>query len=1006
MKNKKILIVLLCAMFVALPSVVKADTDAGSDGNFGSSCKGSSIICYTTRMPGKQTINGIRVTIVNSSGARVTKSIDIVNDSSVAGTSTNLGQGTLQYNRKCSGNGCSLQTLGHNTRNEMLSMGSSASGTYTDPSSITVYYWNKLPDFVDTGGKNSIKQLFTTLSTTYKSDYDTIMSLLGYNPKNANAVNEYILVETLVYTNIHTSSSNLATYYGTATEVYYMMAAQNRRYIINSEWATALPLSIHTENRVQDGATYTNTAGLQSIEGISKSNWSSDMTSTYGLAAGHIWVPDTIQECIKGVTCPEEAKPVSGCNADPTTSFTNNCDSSTSGSANDTTNWTCIFSNINSSANTFEGQFYHVNGTSVSNSYCNVACREDISYNFSSSDLTVDAGYRFSVGTVGGVSSDISYLQPITFDGTSTCRTGYRTGTTNATINVAQFVSDYKAANEAVQVAWDNLQINIAKQKSINSAHSNAGGTSSYEGTHACTKQTHYPNWIEGHTNTSYPYNWIPGYDAGYDGDPCLSYEHDNKEHYTVTTHYGSTFYYKGVGYREQYDTSTCGQHLNPGDHSFNTSPAAYLAAVANRTAILNKLLSCNNFQRGYSEFSPEVAFAYADSKYGSSYQLDSVATQKTSETTYFKGSSAVGSKSWSIQENDQLAAPASALVNASSDVFGSSGLVNGSKEQIATWHCGLGELVVCNPEEIVYPTNDYAVQVTKREYKYKLPDNIYRYVSKDGISYHTDYGADMEGVPYIDIGYSSLPVAFTDEEGRYPYYLEFYYYNGADNLFGADQKFLKYNPRRLFDTGGTTSFGGLMTITSKPKYACSYYVNKELIGCQGTSCSKRCEEDNSCGDVCENNSCKCEGDSCDGGGGGDTIPDIGLTPVYRTISLSDPFPGPDGNGRSSGSNWTSNSVSSYITNNRGVSTDEVYNLKPMYQFVLSPSNIRAIRKYNNSQSEDYNDFTLDCDNGKYCTSSFLQDGISNGYFSFTNSNSGGGTCFGVGESNWDSCRY
>ena len=141
-----------------------------------------------------------------------------------------------------------------------------------------------------------------------------------------------------------------------------------------------------------------------------------------------------------------------------------------------------------------------------------------------------------------------------------------------------------------------------------------------------------------------------------------------------------------------------------------------------------------------------------------------------------------------------------------------------------------------------------------------------------------------------------------------------------------------------------------------------------------------------------------------------------GITIIYRPISLNDPFPGEDGEGRHAGDNWngvanvlgtTRNFIDAYITNNRGVKTDEVYNLTPMYEFTLTPSNLRNIRKYNKTQKNNYNDiYTLECSNGVYCKSEFLKEGINNGYFGFTRENSSGGSCINAYSTNWESCRY
>ena len=91
----------------------------------------------------------------------------------------------------------------------------------------------------------------------------------------------------------------------------------------------------------------------------------------------------------------------------------------------------------------------------------------------------------------------------------------------------------------------------------------------------------------------------------------------------------------------------------------------------------------------------------------------------------------------------------------------------------------------------------------------------------------------------------------------------------------------------------------------------------------------------------------------------------------YRVIDLKNPFPGNAAKsgssffnsnikGRKPGSNWNSTTiVQKEILNNRGVTGDEVYNLTPLYEFNLTPSDIKKIREYNDNHS--YDDFTLSC---------------------------------------------
>ena len=110
---------------------------------------------------------------------------------------------------------------------------------------------------------------------------------------------------------------------------------------------------------------------------------------------------------------------------------------------------------------------------------------------------------------------------------------------------------------------------------------------------------------------------------------------------------------------------------------------------------------------------------------------------------------------------------------------------------------------------------------------------------------------------------------------------------------------------------------------------------------------------------------------------------------IYRPISLDNPFPSIDADGRVTGANWcygndcdnTNQVVTSVITNNRGVKTEEIYKERdPLYTINLTPGLIKEIREYNDKNP--YDDFNLECgSNGLNCKSNFIRDEFKN-YFS------------------------
>ena len=124
---------------------------------------------------------------------------------------------------------------------------------------------------------------------------------------------------------------------------------------------------------------------------------------------------------------------------------------------------------------------------------------------------------------------------------------------------------------------------------------------------------------------------------------------------------------------------------------------------------------------------------------------------------------------------------------------------------------------------------------------------------------------------------------------------------------------------------------------------------------------------------------------------------------IFRTISLSNPFPARDGTARIPGENWlgkNTNHVYDFITNNRGVKEEKLYSEKqPLYTITLDTQTMTAIREYNKSFS--YKDLSISCTEGtgRECVSSFLRN------HNLIKSSNISGTCAGdVNSSTFYSC--
>ena len=90
---------------------------------------------------------------------------------------------------------------------------------------------------------------------------------------------------------------------------------------------------------------------------------------------------------------------------------------------------------------------------------------------------------------------------------------------------------------------------------------------------------------------------------------------------------------------------------------------------------------------------------------------------------------------------------------------------------------------------------------------------------------------------------------------------------------------------------------------------------------------------------------------------------------VYREIDLENPFPGKSGEIRESGYNWKSEQIiNEIITDNRGATTNQIYNKEPIYTITLTPQIINKIREYNKNNTYEE---LLKC-NDNVCISDFI----------------------------------
>lgn len=1056
MKNKLIKIILLsilmilCVLGTTKILALSGGSDVAQGGYFATTycSEASSGYCYT-RNPTRgvdHEIQGLRISVVDSNGNLVSeRAIDIVNDRRIlVNTSASDWELTkLNLTRARNDKPISLGASANSKyiRNQVLDFGSNTATHLAKEESV--YYWSRLPQVLD-----HVADLRAFFIDVYNNDFGTlqkIFSLIGYANNGAATKQQiandnyynghYLLIEPLQYLQYHQYGQPAAyAFYGTGTEVY-RMAVDNGLTPRPELFKQRYPMSIHVVDEVRDGINQTSTAGLASVEHITPAgnNWAPYMLTyngtKYGVASGHFWIKDfgevthTCQAGDPSCVCYSSGL-VSSLSAD--------CAVANNGYAKDTDDWACIYRQKNEDKDTYAGQFYQ----EINNPYCTIACREEISYSFPQ-DIAqkVSAGFRFTIGipstvtvtdpetgeqkTVQVENENVVSLSPIVFTGVKTCKTGvyddvadFSTLTDSQVenkvkINYTKFETDYKAADRNMRNAWIQYQIQVAYSKSkaggltkgtVGTVHQHTTtsvtpGTCSYTfeacdangcrtGGDTCTSGSNISEICSAHRRNHCIE--ADGTDRCTVGSPnsftCTDtsesgtsvYEHTSPT-YTTYVYSGRPVTYNGHTYVYKEEKADCG-HLNvltpfnlSGEYNenagWNENHTVYNAAQAFeqqsplwkynyyknlRDSIYNQIQECNNYVNLYPEFSPELTFSYSDPVYGNSpfpliREVDSIKVISTySDGNYDRSSSVSGSSM--------------------TDTYT---LQKGTIGTIQSSTCS-GDLTVCNTRTtITYSKNPSITSTTTVSYKYRIGSDIYRYVDKDGLSFSSREEYIRKIKVSKDFGYSVFPVTYRTSSGTFQFAIDYSRdAEGNETLFGKEQKYLKYKDDPAIV--GKVTPAHMVDITA-PDYLCRFEVENCI--------TKNCP--------------------------GDTD---GLNVIYRPISLTNPFPDITGDGRHPGANWSGDGVKEkYITNNRGVNTYEVYNMKPMYQFIINSANIRAIRSYN--KSHDFNDFELECIEGLYCKSKFLQEG-ENKYFKFTNENPTGGECFNANRTDWESCRY
>ena len=360
-------------------------------------------------------------------------------------------------------------------------------------------------------------------------------------------------------------------------------------------------------------------------------------------------------------------------------------------------------------------------------------------------------------------------------------------------------------------------------------------------------------------------YNKAKAYQAACDGATShTSSEVHNGKTYKTTVYNGKASWYGGT---ESCSWTVCteGHGSKPNAASATASALkTYENTIKERDNMINDINQCSSATSSL-DFDPNLKFSYEEPIYGGTWDL-----KKYNETTNATQTYSVGGNS----------------LTGGGSSSSSYGLINGTK-----YNC-TGNAPCTKSTGFTYPNTDWWEKTYERSMHYELPENVYRYVSRDSNkSYHT---AGEAGSNYKVIDRSNLPIHYSTNPGHYCFDTEI-------TTLGSKNKFTPYiNNKKKFNK--KTVYGG------ETKYKCTYEVLCEVpaiisncdaykAACGGESVGKNCEE--------------------------------GMKIEYRTISLYEKqaFPGLeglskpefDGEGRKRGLNWIDyDRVNDIIYNGRG----------------------------------------------------------------------------------------
>lgn len=633
----------------------------------------------------------------------------------------------------------------------------------------------------------------------------------------------------------------------------------------------------------------------------------------------------------------------------------------------------------------------------LNNRYCEVYCQEHVTTEFPGGGDTFVAGRYFAIGypTSGNIRHDYIYA-PIRFIGTRNCKVYHKEGSKLAEgVGTEKFVKEYTAAAERLPQEYTDWRNEIRRSEAIARTQkipvtaSNVGSYMHLEG--SCFNKTYHteyrdevqegewtqcycwPEPANGQCPCGTIYEW---YKTGKDTTVKVPYDVENDK---SQWDYGKT-YIAPFSYLK-YNVDGSSRWVTEGGNcgTYTSDPNAKLAkyrATGNQLEGMRKDFQLCVEAGDKYDFMPTVTVEYdPGSEYPDNYKYSGTLT--TPDSAYQEPTLRNGTN----QKNTRgTGAGYTKCVGAGCEIWeyvctADTYCPRGSNQK-SYYFDGLGQANVTN------------IQSVGRAYiNYANEDGGGRYVSKAN-GYTSP--SPLPGMS-IDLGAMVIPLHFQMAPGTYEIKLSY-------SNVGHKGRFDEF--MTVSDTAGNNP------------YTCVFNLTNDLF----------CNPNVPPG---------CDPNSGTPGGGGGLIKG-GIDVIYRTIELKErkiAFPSVNGDGRTPGPNWAATNteihhacstpkpdgytdVYQYITCNRGVAGNALYNEEPIYEINLTPTLIKKIREYNKSRlrahgNPGYGDFTLTCnENGRACVAKFIHETFKDEITGTCTRRNEGNVAIQKDEKLFNACRY